>query len=66
MYVTISIETGALFELLVRLMQLEANSGTTVDYVPLVKLLGRYFQIRDDYQNLTSKQVSVCDHLYVS
>lgn len=28
------------------------------DYVPLVNLIGIYFQIRDDYMNLQSDQVS--------
>ena len=28
------------------------------DYVPLVNLFGVYFQIRDDYMNLQSSQVS--------
>lgn len=27
------------------------------DYVPLVNLIGIYFQIRDDYMNLQSDQV---------
>jgi hypothetical protein len=30
------------------------------DYVPLVNLLGIYFQIRDDYCNLRSKNVGSC------
>jgi hypothetical protein len=28
------------------------------DYVPLTDLIGIYFQIRDDYMNLQSNQVS--------
>jgi hypothetical protein len=30
------------------------------DYVPLVNLIGTYFQIRDDYMNLQSDQASLC------
>ncbi|KAI1258586.1 isoprenoid synthase domain-containing protein [Xylariaceae sp. FL1019] len=49
-------KTGALFNMLVKLM--EAKSRTTIIHRPdlchLVTLLGRFFQIRDDYMNLTS------------
>lgn len=34
------------------------------DYVPLVNLIGVYFQIRDDYMNLQSDQVSLTFLIY--
>ncbi|KAG0228219.1 geranylgeranyl pyrophosphate synthetase [Mortierella sp. GBA43] len=49
-------KTGGLLRLAVKLMQ-EASSSE-VDYVPVVELLGIYFQIRDDYMNLQSSQYS--------
>jgi len=48
----ISRKTGGLFNLAVRLMQLFSESGK--DFSHLLDLLGLYFQIRDDYANLTS------------
>lgn len=53
-------ETGALFSMLVRLMAAKSEVGPTEtpDLTWLVVLLGRYFQIRDDYMNLTSAEVS--------
>ncbi|KAF3025155.1 hypothetical protein E8E14_014740 [Neopestalotiopsis sp. 37M] len=49
-------KTGALFNMLVRLMSARTQSTSPVvpDLHHLVVLLGRYFQIRDDYMNLTS------------
>ncbi|KAF5021009.1 hypothetical protein F66182_6940 [Fusarium sp. NRRL 66182] len=50
-------KTGGLFRLCVRLMQAESTRDTsTIDPARFVSLLSRYFQIRDDYQNLTSQQ----------
>ncbi|KAH8674137.1 isoprenoid synthase domain-containing protein [Xylariales sp. PMI_506] len=54
-------ETGAPSELLIRLMHLEANAGTSVDYIPLVKLIGRYLHIQYDYHNLTSNMQAFCE-----
>ncbi|KAI0124117.1 isoprenoid synthase domain-containing protein [Xylariales sp. AK1849] len=62
-------KTGALFNMLVRLMSAKSHltSSSTPDLRPLVALLGRYFQIRDDYMNLTSleytDQKGFCDDL---
>jgi len=60
-----NIETGGLFGLAVRLMQLFSNSE--VDMCPLMATLGLYFQIRDDYANLNSKEYesnkSYCEDL---
>ncbi|KAK7972508.1 geranylgeranyl diphosphate synthase [Apiospora saccharicola] len=54
------LETGGLFRLLVRLMTAESKSSSHNDQRPsfdrLCRLLGRYFQIRDDYQNLVSDE----------
>lgn len=50
-------ETGGLFGLAVRLMQL--FSSNAVDMGPLMAILGLYFQIRDDYANLNLKEVSL-------
>lgn len=58
------VETGALFELLTRLMELEAGSTIATDLSPVVKLLGQYFQIRDDYLNLKSSEVSLVQGPY--
>ncbi|ESZ92327.1 hypothetical protein SBOR_7276 [Sclerotinia borealis F-4128] len=49
-------KTGGLFRLAVKLMQ--AESKTSRDCVPLVNLIGIIFQIRDDYQNLSSPEYS--------
>lgn len=48
-------ETGGLFGLAIRLMQL--FSSNKVDLGPLMAILGLYFQIRDDYANLNLKEV---------
>ncbi|KIO18432.1 hypothetical protein M407DRAFT_16246 [Tulasnella calospora MUT 4182] len=47
-------KTGGLFRLAIKLMM--AKSTSDVDYVPLVNLIGVYFQIRDDYMNLQSSE----------
>ncbi|KAM7195197.1 Geranylgeranyl diphosphate synthase sdnC [Rhypophila sp. PSN 637] len=62
-------KTGSLFNMLVRFMA--AKTGTDKaphpDLTRLVVLLGRYFQIRDDYMNLTSDEYTLqkgyCDDL---
>jgi geranylgeranyl diphosphate synthase type 3 len=36
-----------------------SSNVTRSDYVPLVNLIGIYFQIRDDYMNLQSDQYAV-------
>lgn len=50
-------KTGGLFRMLTRLMVAESPVGEKVsddDLNVLICLLGRFFQIRDDYQNLAS------------
>lgn len=48
-------ETGGLFMLAIRLMQLFSENRS--DFTKLAGILGLYFQIRDDYMNLVSKDV---------
>lgn len=58
-------KTGGLFGLAVRLMQLFSENKS--DFKPLTDYLGLYFQIRDDYANLNSKEYenskSYCEDL---
>lgn len=49
------LETGGLFNLAVRLMQL--FSECKEDFTTLAGILGLYFQIRDDYCNLCHQEV---------
>lgn len=52
----ISNKTGGLFRLAARLMQ--SASPTTHDILPLTDLIGLMFQVRDDYNNLCSEQMT--------
>ncbi|KAL3470496.1 putative geranylgeranyl diphosphate synthase [Aspergillus californicus] len=58
-------KTGGLFRLLARLMALHSTSPIQVDLTDFTNRLGRYFQTRDDYQNLVSaeytKQKGFCE-----
>jgi geranylgeranyl diphosphate synthase type 3 len=58
-------KTGGLFRLAVGLLQ--AFSSNTTDFVPLVNMLAEYFQIRDDFLNISSseyqKSKSYCEDL---
>ncbi|XP_053393023.1 geranylgeranyl pyrophosphate synthase-like [Mercenaria mercenaria] len=58
-------KTGGLFGLAVRLMQLFSDNKH--DFKPLLDNLGLYFQVRDDYANLISKEYeankSYCEDL---
>jgi len=47
-------KTGGLFRLAVKLMMACASQNQDIDYVPLVNLIGVFYQIRDDYYNLQS------------
>ena len=54
-------ETASLFRMLARLLDAKSDSPTKPDITRLTRfmtLLGRLFQIRDDYMNLTSDDVS--------
>ncbi|GFS40905.1 geranylgeranyl pyrophosphate synthase [Nephila pilipes] len=58
-------KTGGLFGLGVKLMQLFSSNKS--DFTKIVALMGLYFQIRDDYANLQSKEYtenkSYCEDL---
>ncbi|KAL1489322.1 hypothetical protein ABEB36_014240 [Hypothenemus hampei] len=58
-------KTGGLFMLAIRLMQLFSNNKD--DFTKITAILGLYFQIRDDYINLNSKNYmlhkSFCEDL---
>lgn len=49
-------ETGGLFMLAIRLLQLFSDSKA--DFTKLTGILGLYFQIRDDYCNLCLQEVT--------
>jgi len=49
-------KTGGLFRIAVKLMMTCATKNQEIDFVPLVNLIGVFFQIRDDYFNLQSKE----------
>jgi geranylgeranyl pyrophosphate synthase len=54
-------ETAGLFRMLARMLDAKSDSPTKLDVTLLTRfmtLLGRLFQIRDDYMNLTSADVS--------
>lgn len=57
-------ETGGLFRMVSRLMVTlsESPDSRTIELNNLMTLLGRYFQIRDDYLNLASVEVSITAH----
>ncbi|KAG9221355.1 hypothetical protein CCMSSC00406_0009932 [Pleurotus cornucopiae] len=52
-------ETGGLLRIGIKLMMACSTTNTDVDYVPVVNLIGVYYQIRDDYMNLQSSEYSV-------
>lgn len=52
----VSNKTGGLFRLALRMMM--ACSPTTHDVLPISEIIGRLFQIQDDYRNLCSDDVS--------
>ncbi|KAF2105873.1 fusicoccadiene synthase [Lophiotrema nucula] len=49
-------KTGGLFRLLTQLLTTLSPHNTIANFDHLSLLFGRYFQIRDDYQNLTSTE----------
>jgi len=57
-------ETGGLFMLAIRLMQL--FSDCQANFTKLAGIIGLYFQIRDDYGNLCLQEVYYITSLYFS
>ncbi|KAL4754420.1 hypothetical protein BDW72DRAFT_190280 [Aspergillus terricola var. indicus] len=49
-------KTGGFFRLVLRLLEVESESEPNPDLMHLFTLLGRYYQIRDDYLNLASEE----------
>ncbi|PVH95144.1 geranylgeranyl pyrophosphate synthetase [Periconia macrospinosa] len=60
-------KTGAMFGMLLRLMQAASPRAATYDLQPLAHMMGRWYQVRDDYMNLQgaeySKQKGFCEDL---
>lgn len=55
----IDLKTGGLFRMLVRMMQaLSPGSSTNFACESLVSMVSRFFQVRDDYMNLNSREYS--------
>ncbi|KAK3081840.1 hypothetical protein LTS18_000670, partial [Coniosporium uncinatum] len=52
-------KTGGLFQLVARLMQVNAPKAWSFELDNLTVLIGRYFQVRDDYSNLSSPDYAV-------
>ncbi|KAG9317869.1 isoprenoid synthase domain-containing protein [Chiua virens] len=51
-------KTGAQFRLMLKLMMGCSTVNTDINYLPLVELMGIWFQIRDDYMNLQGESAS--------
>lgn len=50
-------KTGGFFRLILRALCSLTNTEVDPDLEHLITLIGRYYQIRDDYQNLASDEV---------
>lgn len=60
MITSVRIETGGLFRMISRLVIAQSEFPKKAPNLDrLMTLLGRYFQIRDDYTNLVSDQVII-------
>ena len=51
-------KTGAMFSMIVKLMKAASPLYSTYNFDPLTQLVGRFFQVRDDYMNLQGKEYS--------
>lgn len=56
-------KTGGLFRMALRVMEIESKTEPCPDLMHLITLMGRYYQIRDDYMNLTSDEVCAWNSL---
>jgi len=52
-----TIETGGLFRMASKMMQAEGTKNSDLNVDTLMSLLGRYYQMRDDYIDLTAAEV---------
>ena len=59
-------ETGGLFRMVSKMMQREASTNRDVNIDTLMNLLGRYYQIRDDYQDIIGTVSSLSLLIYSS
>ncbi|TVY73247.1 Ophiobolin F synthase [Lachnellula suecica] len=50
-------KTGGLFRMVSRMMQAEATKNTDINTNSLMNLFGRYYQVRDDYQDILGTSV---------
>ena len=51
-------KTGAMFSMIVRLLKTASPLCSTYDFDSLTQMVGRFFQVRDDYMNLQGKEYS--------
>ncbi|XRM46857.1 hypothetical protein ABZX51_009883 [Aspergillus tubingensis] len=56
-------KTGGLFRMALRVMEIESKTEPCPDLMHLITLMGRYYQIRDDYMNLRSDEVCAWNRL---
>ncbi|EQB55679.1 polyprenyl synthetase [Colletotrichum gloeosporioides Cg-14] len=56
-------KTGGLFRMASRMMRASATQNKHLDACKLMSLLGRLYQLRDDYQDITSECLSTYDDL---
>ncbi|PGH26795.1 hypothetical protein AJ80_01561 [Polytolypa hystricis UAMH7299] len=59
-------KTGSFFRLVVRLMEAETSRPSNPALLHFITLLGRYYQIRDDYKNLSEEYTATkgyCDDI---
>ncbi|KAI9036032.1 uncharacterized protein KD926_002511 [Aspergillus affinis] len=63
----LSVILSGFFRLALQLMQIDAGAQSNDNLRHLITLIGRYYQIRDDYQNLASEEYTAkkgfCDDL---
>jgi len=60
-YKLIEQKTGGLFRMVSRMMQAEATQNKSLNINSLMNLFGRYYQIRDDYQDILGTSIGKSD-----